>query len=127
MGHDLPAALGDTYPIRIDQGHLVISTSRSLSTLPALRQKYIYGEPGLGAVFLRPCPDEKLELVVWGTDLDGLRLAARLVPTITGPGQPEYVVLGKRSRWEGVAGVYAAGHFDWSWQISPSSYQSDPM
>ena len=127
IGPDLPAALGDTYPIRIDQGRLIISTSRSSSTLPALRPKSIYGEPGLGAVFLRPCPDEKLELVVWGADLDGLRQAARLVPTITGSGQPEYVVLGKSARWEGVAGVYAAGHFDWSWQISRSSYRSGPM
>jgi hypothetical protein len=127
VGHDLPPAPMDTYPIQVDQGRLVTSTSRSLSALPALRQEYVYGEPGLGAVFLRPCPGERLELVVWGTDLDGLRQAARLVPTITGSAQPEYVVLGYSSRWEGVAGVYAAGHFDWSWQISPSSYHSDPI
>jgi hypothetical protein len=127
LGHDLPPAMMDTYPIRIDQGRLVISTSRSSSALSALRQEHVYGEPGLGAVFLRPCPDERLELVVWGTDLDGLRQAARLVPTITGSGQPEYVILGNRSRWEGMAGVYAAGHFDWSWQISPNSYQSNPI
>ncbi|KAJ5906275.1 uncharacterized protein N7473_003191 [Penicillium subrubescens] len=127
VGHDLPPAPMETYPIQIDQGRLVISTSGSLSALPALREEYVFGEPGLGAVFLRPCPGETLELVVWGTDLDGLRQAARLVPTITGSGQPEYVVLGDSSRWEGVAGAYAAGHLDWSWQISPSSYQSDPI
>lgn len=127
VGHDLPPAPMDTYPIQIDQGRLVISTSRALSVLPTLRQEYVYGEPGLGAVFLRPCLGERLELVVWGTDLDGLRQAARLVPTITGSGQSEYVVLGGSSRWEGVAGVYAAGHFDWSWRISMSSYHSDPI
>jgi hypothetical protein len=127
VGHDLPPAPMDTYPIQVDQGRLVVSTSRALSALPAFRQEYVYGEPGLGAVFLRPCSGERLELVVWGTDLDGLRQAACLVPTITGSGQPEYVVLGDSSRWEGVAGAYAAGHFDWSWQISPSSYQSDPI
>lgn len=127
IGHDLPRAVIKSYPIRIDQGRLVITTSRSSSALPGFKQEYVYGELGIGAVFLRPIPEERLELVVWGTDLDGLRQAARLVPTITGSGQPEYVVLGNRPRWEGVAGVYAAGHFDWSWQISPGSYQFDHM
>ncbi|KAJ5381043.1 uncharacterized protein N7496_003471 [Penicillium cataractarum] len=127
IGQDLPSTAMESYPIRIHQGRLVISTSRSSSALPGFKQEYFYGEPGTGAVFLRPFPEERLELVVWGTDLDGLRQAARLVPTITGSGQPEYVVLGNRSRWESVAGVYAAGHFDWSWRISPGSYQVDPM
>ncbi|KAI2361561.1 hypothetical protein LOY93_006091 [Ophidiomyces ophidiicola] len=79
-------------------------------------------EPSLGAVFLRPLKDERLELVVWGADLDGLQLAARLVPTLTGVGQPDFVVLGISSRWKGAGGVYAAGFFDHSWQISRGSY-----
>ncbi|OOQ90945.1 hypothetical protein PEBR_01821 [Penicillium brasilianum] len=127
IGHDLPSTAMESYPIRIDQGRLVISTSQSALALPGVNREYLYGEPGIGAIFLQPLPEERLGLVVWGTDLDGLRQAARLVPTITGSGQPEYVVLGNRSRWEGVAGVFAAGHFDWSWQISPASYQFDPM
>ncbi|KAF3396272.1 putative secreted protein [Penicillium rolfsii] len=127
VSDDLPPAPMEHYPIQVDQGRLEILTGRASSVLPALRQEHKYGEPGLGAVFLRPCSGERLELVVWGTDLNGLRQAARLVPTITGSGQPEYVVLGDSSRWEGVAGIYAAGHFDWSWQISPSSYHSDPI
>ncbi|KAJ5176459.1 uncharacterized protein N7482_002336 [Penicillium canariense] len=127
VGQDLPTALLEKYPIRIDKGRLVMSTTNPLSTLPTLRHEYVYDEPGLGAVFLRPCEDEKLELVIWGTDSVGLLQAARLAPTVTGSGQPEYVVLNARSRWEGVAGVYAAGHLDWSWQISPGSYHSDPI
>lgn len=127
IGHDLPPALIDTYPIRIDQGRLVISTSRLPSTPLCPRQEYVYREPGLGAVFLRPYRNERLELVVWGIDLDGLQQAARLVPTITGSGQPEYVVMTNRCRWEGVAGIYAAGHFDWFWQVSPGSFHSGPI
>lgn len=117
MGDDLPPSELDTYPIHPDQGRLVISSSQSPP------QWYIY-EPGLGAVFLRPLADERVELVVWGADLAGLRQAARLVPTVTGGGQPDYTVLGDEGRWRGAAGVLAAGHLDWSWQVSCSSFFS---
>jgi hypothetical protein len=79
-------------------------------------------EDGLAAIFLRPLHNESLELMVWGVDLVGLEQAARLVPALTGVGQPDFVVMSAECRLLGHAGVYAAGFFDYSWQISESSY-----
>lgn len=59
---------------------------------------------GTGAVFLRSLEDQSLELMVWGVDLAGLRHAASLVPTLTGPGQPDFVVVCDRCRWNGIRG-----------------------
>ena len=93
-----------------------------------LRQEYprrdtlIRGSSGLGAIFLRPLPDERLELVVWGWDLEGLQRAARLIPTITGVGQPDFVVLDAKSSWQGHAGALALGFLDHAWNISAASY-----
>ena len=79
-------------------------------------------QAGLGAAFLRPLPDENLELVLWGCDNIGLQQAIRMVPSVTGAGQPDFIVLGNDARWQGIAGVLAMGFFDHSWQISQASY-----
>jgi hypothetical protein len=79
-------------------------------------------QAGLGAIFLRPRPDEALELVIWGYDEEGLRQASRLVPMLTGVGQPDFIVLSRKCAWQGAAGVLAAGFFDSSWNVSPASY-----
>ena len=79
-------------------------------------------EEGLGAIFLRPLPLGRLELVIWGYDCCGLRLAARLLPMLTGVGQPDFIIVSKRCAWEGAAGVYAMGSFDNSWGVSETSF-----
>lgn len=81
-------------------------------------------ESGMGAIFLRPLLGERLELVVWGLDKQGLRLAARLIPMLTGVGQPDFVVVRKRCAWEGAAGVLAIGLFDNFWEVSEASFIS---
>lgn len=81
-------------------------------------------EVGMGAIFLRPLLDERLELVVWGFDKQGLRRAARLMPMLTGVGQPDFVVIGRRCAWEGAAGVLAMGSFDNFWRVSDASFIS---
>ncbi|WEW56329.1 hypothetical protein PRK78_001772 [Emydomyces testavorans] len=125
-GNLITVAIGDqldhpefsTFPISIRGQHLRI-------TVPDRRTVVEYEfETGLGAIFLRPLADERLELVVWGADQEGLQEAARLVPTLTGVGQPDFVVLSTRCRWKGAGGVYAAGFFDYSWQVSFGSYLS---
>ena len=85
------------------------------------RKCYRY-QPGLGAIFLRPLEDARLELVVWGLDEAGLRQAARLVPTLTGVGQPDFVILDDQCRWKGHAALLAAGFLDYAWQVSAGSY-----
>ncbi|KAJ5698262.1 hypothetical protein N7462_000267 [Penicillium macrosclerotiorum] len=126
MGQDLPPALLDSYPIRIERDRLVIWKNHSVLARSVRRHEFSW-EAGLGAVFLRPREDEALELVIWGADLAGLSQSLRLAPTITGSGQPDYVVLSDHCRWQGIAGVYAAGHLDRSWQVSPASYHSQPI
>ena len=81
-----------------------------------------YGEEARGAAFLRPLEDEeRLDLVLWGADLDGLKQASRMVPTLTGVGQPDFVVFGKSAKWKGIEGVLAMGFFDSNWEVTASS------
>ena len=79
-------------------------------------------EFGLGAIFLKPLPEERLELVIWGFDESGLRQAARLVPMLTGVGQPEFIISSKEKAWKGIAGVLAMGSFDHHWNASSASF-----
>lgn len=81
-------------------------------------------EEGLGAIFLRPLPNKRLELVIWGYDSWGLNLAGRLMPMLTGVGQPDFIVVSRRCAWEGAAGVLAMGLFDRLWNMSEASFIS---
>ena len=98
-----------------DGGTLYIRRSGGIKTVFPL-------ELGMGAIFLRPLLDERLELVVWGFDKQGLRQSARLMPMLTGVGQPDFVVVSKRCAWEGAAGVLAMGSFDNFWKVSEASF-----
>lgn len=84
--------------------------------------KRIPSHAGLGSAFLRPLHNENLELVLWGYDCVGLQQAVRMVPILTGAGQPDFIVLDNDARWKGVGGVLAMGFFDYAWQISQASY-----
>ncbi|ERF77070.1 hypothetical protein EPUS_06288 [Endocarpon pusillum Z07020] len=84
--------------------------------------KRIPSHAGLGTAFLRPLHNENLELVLWGYDSVGLQQAVRMVPILTGAGQPDFIVLDNDARWKGVGGVLAMGFFDYAWQISQASY-----
>jgi predicted esterase len=116
IGKDLRAGLLDTYPIKILPIGIELRKSNSSHI------KVIPLEVGLGAIFLRPLRNEHLELVVWGSDESGLRQAARLVPTLTGVGQPDFIILSKEAAWQGHAGVIAMGFFDFEWRISEGSF-----
>lgn len=118
VGTDLPPGELESFPLRISPTGIEVRRSNHSRT------KIIPMETGLGAVFLRPLGNERLELVVWGADESGLRQAARLVPTLTGVGQADFVILSKRAAWQGHAGAIAMGFFDFEWQISEGSYIS---
>ncbi|KAL1587647.1 hypothetical protein WHR41_03449 [Cladosporium halotolerans] len=77
---------------------------------------------GLAAIFLRPLPNERLELVVWGVDKQSLSIAARLVPTLTGAGVPDFVVANSDMLWKGVEGTLAMGFFDDLWNVSSNAF-----
>ena len=111
-----PATL-PSFPIQVHAHRIVLHLAHSQ------RSRRVYElEQGDGAIFLRPLPDEGLELFIWGFDLAGLQRAARLMPMLTGVGQPDFVILGKESAWKGVGGVLAMGFLDSLWRISEGSY-----
>lgn len=132
VGDDLPPSRNPAFPIHVCHGTLVLSNACNYSHStyeagiePEKAQKYVSEytfQKGLGALFLRPLENERLELIVWGADLYGLEQAARLVPTLTGVGQPDFIVLSDSCRWKGHGGLFAAGHFNKFWQISSGSF-----
>ena len=112
----LEIAGGNGHPISIADNQL------QLKDLGGFTQTYPLTRKGLGAIFLRPLPHERLELVVWGADEEGLDIAARLVPMMTGSGQPNFVVVDSAMPWKGVQGALAMGWFDAWWNISRDSF-----
>ncbi|XPS67746.1 hypothetical protein M3J09_000045 [Ascochyta lentis] len=101
-----------------------ISASASGISLRDSRGREQQYDTARGAAWLQPLGGERLELVLWGADDEGLRQAARLVPMLTGVGQPDFVVLGEEAKWKGVEGVLAMGFFDSQWQVTVSSFVS---
>lgn len=118
LGPNLSSSRHENYPITVepDQGMVVRDASDALRT-------YQF-EEGLGAAFLRPLSHESLELVIWGYDDAGLRQAARLMPMLTGVGQPDFVVVSRRCKWKGASGVLAMGFLDYAWNVSKASFFS---
>lgn len=116
FGPDPPLPRLNNHPISVEYG--VGISVRDISG-----DKLLYAfEEGLGAIFLRPLPGERLELVVWGLDDIGLRQAARLVPMLTGVGQADFVIVSKRCLWSGAKGVLATGFLDHFWNVTRASY-----
>ena len=116
IGTDLPPGELEAFPINILPAGIELRKSGHSGV------KVIPMDAGLGAIFLRPLSNEKLELVVWGADVRGLKQAARLVPTLTGVGQADFIILSKRAAWQGHAGAVSMGFFDFKWQISEGSF-----
>ena len=77
---------------------------------------------GIGAIYLSPLSESRPELVIWGIDEAGLRQAARLLPLLTGVGQPEFIILSQRCGWQGAAGVLAMGSYTNDWKASKGAY-----
>lgn len=110
------SGLHNDFPILAGEGGVSVRDHRGRTRT--------YEGARLGAAFLRPLDGERLELVIWGSDEEGLLQASRLVPTVTGVGQPDFVVLGESSRWRGVEGALALGFLDYAWGVTPSSVVS---
>lgn len=114
IGDDVPESAHPSFPIQIVDGTVVVTDSRG--------HQRRYGDGvRVSTAFLRPLEDERLELVLWGSDSEGLDQAARLVPMLTGVGQPDFVVLGESASWKGVEGALAMGFFDHAWGVTRSS------
>ena len=115
-GVELTTSTLSSYPITVDKGQgLTIRKTRGGTRCYGL-------QPGLGAALLRPLAQGRAELVFWGFDGEGLQHAARLLPMLTGVGQPDFVIVRRECYWKGAAGVLAMGFLDNDWQVSESSY-----
>jgi hypothetical protein len=113
-GDSIDAGQLEGFPIHVRNGIIRVRGKQGLRSYNA--------KAGIGAAWVRPLPNERLELIIWGFDAAGLRKAARMAPTLTGAGQPDFVVFDTTSGWEGSAGTLAMGFFDHSWNISAGSY-----
>ena len=119
IGSDLPPNLHETFPIQIAEhgNQVLIRTGKRQKRYYALR------DSGLAAIYLRPIPgDQRLELVVWGIDEASLAIAARMVPMMTGSGQPDFIVADATMLWKGIEGIRAMGFLDWQWEVSRNAF-----
>lgn len=116
VGRDLPASSALDFPVRNGgPGGIAILGADGLTRV------YDY-QAGLGAILLRPLGEDQVELLVWGADEEGLDIAARLVPMLTGVGQPDFVVADRKMLWGGAGEVLAMGYFDHLWNVTSESY-----
>ncbi|EFQ91843.1 hypothetical protein PTT_11211 [Pyrenophora teres f. teres 0-1] len=109
----IPKGINPDFSVRVGESGVVISDYWG--------QEHRYGPEARAAAFLRPLEGERLELVLWGADKEGLRQASRMVPMLTGVGQPDFVILGENAKWKGVEGALAMGFFNADWKVTPSS------
>jgi hypothetical protein len=119
-GNIITLVVGDTIPSLTPDFSIQVGTGKC-SVTDSHGRKQDYGKKARGAAYLRPAGGERLELVIWGADEEGLRQAARVVPMMTGVGQPDFVVFGESAKWRGIEGVLAMGFLDVEWKVTASS------
>lgn len=119
IGAQLPPSVVPEFPIKLSPrtDRLMILNSEGKWQTPGGSRR------AMSAVFLRPLHGGRLELVVWGDSLDTVQQAARLVPMLTGTGQPDFIIIGDDGRWKGADAAYM-GFFDVWWKVSRSSVLS---
>ncbi|KAI9718623.1 MAG: hypothetical protein M1828_006631 [Chrysothrix sp. TS-e1954] len=106
------------FPVRVEQAKVIIQDDQNQTT-----REYEAGGEGISTAFLHPLPQDRIGLVIWGQHKHSLEVAARLAaPTITGAGQPDFVVLTDQCLRKGTGAVLAAGLFDSFWRVSTMSY-----
>jgi predicted esterase len=118
IGANLPSGLLKTHPIQILGRQITIRSNSSRGNI----SYHATAEQGLAAIFLRPQPLGRLELVVWGVDEESLTVAARLVPMMTGTGQPDFIIVDRSMLWKGLEGAVALGFLDNDWEISDNAF-----
>lgn len=112
----LPVCNLDVYPISISDAQITINLNP-----PHAKFYTEVDDHGLGAIFIRPLPNGRLELVIWGKDKRSLRIAARLAPLMTGSGVPDFVVVDERVLYQGVGAARAMGFLDAWWKVTGGS------
>lgn len=115
LGQSAPKSQLESFPISVHKGDVWIREKGHSGQGRRVRN-------AVAAAWLQPLQHERLELVLWGKDEAGLRQASRLLPTLTGGGQPDFVIF-EDDEIDGVKSKIAAmGFFDYAWEISAASY-----
>jgi predicted esterase len=115
---DFPISICSSYRIDDDQA----TASLSISARGRPLKTFSSGSEDAGAIYLRPLQDTfALELVIWGNNAKMLTQAARLAPTMTGIGAPDWIILQESAQLLGVHGC-AIGFFNAQWDIGMSSF-----
>ncbi|USW50030.1 Putative alpha/Beta hydrolase [Septoria linicola] len=119
IGPDLPVGYHKDFAVKVENGQIRVRNSFGV------HEDYVaIAGLGLAAIFLRPLPLGRLELVVWGVDEASLAIAARPVPIMPGSGQPDFVIADRTMLAKGLEGVLAMGFFDGDWEVSRNSFLS---
>lgn len=116
IGGSIPMGFHKDFPIQITARQITVRNSRGSTSYHSIDAL------GLAAIFLRPLPLGRLELVVWGSDEASLAVAARLVPMMTGSGQPDFVIADRTMLWKGLEGALALGFLDGDWNVSGNAF-----
>lgn len=116
IGGEIGAGQLKNHPVTVHEGEIHIRDASGITN------RYTAENSGLGAIFLRPLSEDRLELVIWGVDASSLATAARLTPSLTGTGQPDFVVTSAKCKWQGVEGVLGMGFFDSQWNVTRTSF-----
>ena len=119
IGEDLPQDEDSDHPFNVSGSGVSIRQHRGKDAC-IMYDTHTGNE--VFATYLRPLPDDRLELVVWGEDEAALAMAARFVPILTGTGQPDFIVGNREVRRKGVEGTLALGFFDGEWEVSANSF-----
>lgn len=122
-GNILSVAIGGDIPTGFHKDHPILLTARQVTVRKAHGSTSYHAVAGIGlaAIFLRPLPLGRLELVVWGSDESSLAVAARLVPMMTGSGQPDFIIADRTMLWKGLEGALALGFMDSDWNVSENA------
>ena len=116
LGVDVPSQPYETgaagHGIRVHRGRVEVRNAQGSKRVYRSRGN------GLAAIYLRPLPEERLELVVWAADRASLQAAVRLVPMMTGVGVPDFVIADTTMLWKGIEGALAMGFLDENWRSS---------
>ncbi|KAF3902043.1 hypothetical protein AA313_de0207966 [Arthrobotrys entomopaga] len=111
----LPEELKSTFPVsQTESGDIDIQLQNGETITYKNR-------PGLGMVFLFPTGNDRVGILIWGSNDDAVRRASRLLPIRTGTSQPDFIILGPESGWSGAAGALALAMFDSHWQFRVES------
>lgn len=102
-----------------------IQLSRDGINLGALQVEYDQRHhPDSGIMMIQPTIHDANMVIIHGTSISGLEMAAKIFPKRTGMPVPDFIITSESMRYKGLGGIRAAGYFSNEWEIEPQSVYS---